>query len=183
GFAIRRETKSSQQPVKSAAGREPGGFQQALELVQPVLEGGLRLHLDLEPAVGQSPHPSGMNRPQGDDDCLTGDPEAVEDLEDALDLTERDGGEPHRHPYPSAAARPRVRADAAPRSTRYQTRPASSTIRTTSPMKSAVTAASRRRLKIWTRTSPSFATGTVPPARASACARKPIAGSLAKIFW
>src|SRR5438309_3817111 len=153
-----------------------------LELGEPLPEGGLGLDLDLELAAGEEAHAAGVHGSERDDDRLAGYAEPVEDLEDALDLGERDGGERHH----ASVTTPSAPAGAGPRSSRYQTRSDSTTIRATRPMKSAVTPASSRRLKICACTSPSRAAGTCPAAsrsaRCPACARKPIAGSAAKIF-
>src|SRR5206468_4300710 len=126
------------------------------------------------------------------------DAEPIEDGEDALDLGERDGGERHCSPgLPDAytygnlgrgivCSAPASRAAAGRPSSRNQTRAASAMIRATRLMKSAVTNASRRRLKIWTRISATLAAGAFPASsratRVSAWARNPIAGSAEKIF-
>src|SRR2546428_905380 len=153
-----------------------------LELGEPLVERGLGLDLDLELAAGEDAHAAGVHGAERDDDRLPRDAEPVEDLEDALDLGECDGGERHH----ASVTTPSAPAGAGPRSSRYQTRSDSTTIRATRPMKSAVTPASSRRLKICARTSPSRAAGTCPAAsrsaRCPACARKPIAGPAAKIF-
>src|SRR5436309_2563867 len=127
----------------------------------------------------------GVHGLERDDDGLARDAEPIEDLEDALDLLERDGRERHAV-HPSAAAGSTV-AGAGPRPTRSHARLASQTITTTRLMKRPHTTASSRRLKICTCTSASFAAGTLPAATPaasfSAWARKPIAGSGDKIFW
>src|SRR2546425_12772649 len=66
-----------------------------LELGEPLPEGGLGLDLDLELAAGEDAHAAGVHGSERDDDRLAGDAEPGEDLEDALDLRERDGGERH----------------------------------------------------------------------------------------
>src|SRR5438874_8847300 len=156
-----------------------------LELGQPLLERRLGLDPDLELAVREHTHPAGVHGPERDDDGLARDTEPIEDLEDALDLLERDGRERHA-PHPSAAAGSAA-AGAGPRPTRSHARLASQTINATRLMKRPHTTASSRRLKICTCTSASFAAGTLPAATPaasfSAWARKPIAGSGDKIFW
>src|SRR5439155_6858355 len=66
-----------------------------LELGEPLAEGGLGLDLDLELAAGEDAHAAGVHGSERDDDRLAGDAEPGEDLEDALDLRERDGAQRH----------------------------------------------------------------------------------------
>src|SRR5262245_14757471 len=136
-----------------------GRGEKTLELGQPRLEGCLRLDHDLELAARQRPHPARMGRPERDNHGLTRDAEAVEHLEDALDLGEGDGGERHQGTGSGIAG---PGACAGRRRTRCHPRTASTTITATSPMNSAVRAASSRRLNIWARISPTRSTGTAP---------------------
>jgi hypothetical protein len=64
-----------------------------LELRQPGVQTHLGLHHDLQLAVRQPPHAARMRRLQRDDHRLARDAEPVENLEDALDDGQRDGGE------------------------------------------------------------------------------------------
>src|SRR2546427_657002 len=116
-----------------------------LERGEPLAEGGLGLDLDLELAAGEEAHAAGVHGSERDDDRLAGYAEPVEDLEDALDLGERDGGERHH----ASVTTPSAPAGAAPRSSRYQTRSDSTTIRATRPLTSAVATASAIAARSW----------------------------------
>src|SRR5439155_173409 len=91
---------------------------------EPLAEGGLGLDLDLELAAGEEAHAAGVHGSERDDDRLAGYAEPVEDLEDALDLGERDGGERHH----ASVTTPSAPAGAGPCSSRYQTRSDSTAI-------------------------------------------------------
>src|SRR5439155_18011856 len=100
-----------------------------LEVREPVVQRRLRLDPDLELAVREHAHAARVHGLQRDDDRLARDAEPIEDLEDALDLLERDGRERHAV-HPSAAAGTTV-AGAGPRPTRRHARLASQTINAT----------------------------------------------------
>src|SRR3989337_2309359 len=61
--------------------------------LQPLVEGRLGIHGDLDLPARELPHAAGRGGPEGDHQRLAVDPHGVGDREDLLDLLQRDGFE------------------------------------------------------------------------------------------